>query len=277
MNLVNIFKQKPSWSLASILSIVYVLAFVQVAKIPETEQFSKTNLLFGFCIWGSPNDPNESNGCTESPVNSHLLAFLTDISMASIAILFYFMDQRKDKTKFMYIGAVFIISSHGFLHWFIQSDFINCYKKNVGNQLENIGYVLFATFSFTLGLVLFGFGFGEVTHATVCGSFVLMMISMTLVWNTDGKLMLPSLFCVSHPLSCITGLFSHKPAFNSTVANLFILCTVVGILELTSCRNFLKPFGGHFWYDLTLHTAVLAALPYVWSPAAKGKKDSFQN
>lgn len=84
---------------------------------------------------------------------------------------------------------------------------------------------------------------------------------------------MPGLFVVVHPLSCITGLFSNERAFSPTVAKLFIVCTAVGIFELSSCSNVLRPIGGHLWYDVTLHAAVLASLPYFWSNDVKGKNN----
>mmetsp|Transcript_6135 Transcript_6135/g.8956 ORF Transcript_6135/g.8956 Transcript_6135/m.8956 type:complete len:96 (-) Transcript_6135:228-515(-) len=82
---------------------------------------------------------------------------------------------------------------------------------------------------------------------------------------------LPALFVVVHPLSCITGLLSDQPTFSPLVGKLFVVCTAVGIIELLSCETILRNIGGHVWYDITLHSAVLAALPYFWDTESKKK------
>lgn len=183
--------------------------------------------------------------------------------MTILALLFWLLDKKKK--ILVYFASGFIILAHGILHWFLQQETIkvqvNCYDPNLGEDIEGLGYILFGAFSFFLGLVILGFlGFGLQLNV-VAGSAVFAGIVINVTKSTGGELMLPGLFCIVHPLSCFTGLFSNEPAFNTNVAKLFVVCTIVGIVELTSCTDILKPIGGHLWYDLTLHAAVLAALP----------------
>ena len=82
--------------------------------------------------------------------------------------------------------------------------------------------------------------------------FAVIVVYITDNSGTEGKegeLILPGLFVVAHPLSCITGLLTTKTQmFSPSVGWLFALCTLIGILELIQCKEILKPFGGHVWY-----------------------------
>jgi len=240
----------------------------------------KPGLLFGFCVWGKPeipsDDPDAPNyGCRESPINSHLIAFRIDAVMTLLTGLFWFLDKSKQKKSIFYVASAFIIAAHGALHYFIQSDMIKCYiaDSEMPDLLRDFGTVLFALFSFFLSLIILGFAF-QLNVKTFGSSILFALIVVSLTMNTPGDLFLPGLFVVVHPISCIAGLFTKSEIFSSTVGWLFVLCTFVGILELSDCTMFLRPIGGHFWYDLTLHSAVLAALPYFTDrPAARMKKD----
>mmetsp|Transcript_261 Transcript_261/g.450 ORF Transcript_261/g.450 Transcript_261/m.450 type:complete len:320 (-) Transcript_261:88-1047(-) len=311
---INFAKKKFWWIIAFALSIVYIYAFYNAIEnnkpgrdraIGDTDG---SDLLFGFCVWGKYTGddnglhhglyPDEDGGCSPLfPVNSHLVAFIIDVIMTLLTFLFYFKD-KKDKTNtwWMYLGVGGIIFMHGCLHLFLQKKQfnifgkiipgINCYiDLNPGTDesvlgeilasVEDIGYVIFFTFSFFLSIIIFKFGFPEKDiKSIVLSSLAFAVIVVFLTKDSGGDLFLPGLFVVAHPVSCITGLLSAQPAFNITCAKLFALCTAVGILELTACGKYLRPIGGHFWYDITLHAAVLAALPLFDPPDnLKGKQD----
>lgn len=289
--MTNIITKKPAWFLASVLSVIYAIIFVLVANgtLP-------TKLLFGFCVWGSysgdgkePHEeyPDKDNGCTNFDVNSHRVAFIIDVIMTLLAGLFYVMDKNADKKKLVYIAVAFIILGHGLLHWFLQQDtlsefIMNCYTEVDKKQAE-LGSVLFTIFSFFLSLIILTFGFGikliNFVFSVIFAGIVAQVANSSGGGDGDGdsggvgELFLPALFVVVHPLSCITGLLSDDPSFNPTVAIWFVICTIIGIIELSACANILRPIGGHFWYDVTLHSAVLASLPYFDPPPAKGKQE----
>lgn len=241
----------------------------------------KNDLLFGFCVWGSSTIPTKEDGCLHSPVNSHIVAFIIDVIMTGLAGIFSVKDQSEKKSALIYIATAFIILAHGMLHWFLQQEkldiVVNCYNPDLVGDIEEVGTILFAAFSFFLALIILGIGFGGIRISNIVFSAIFAAIVVVVTENSGGEnkgeLVLPGLFVIVHPLSSITGLFSDDPSFNKTVARLFVVCTFVGILELSLCTNILKPIGGHLWYDVTLHSAVLASLPYIYSPAAKGKKD----
>ena len=146
MGVCNAIREKPSWAVSSILSLVYAISFYAVSNghIPN-------NLLFGFCVWGSPDSPNEENGCTNSVQNSHKSAFMVDLVFTLAVGIFYFLDKSEPKKTIIYLAYAFIILMHGIMHWFIQNNTvpletlrINCYtdiRKFVWSS--NIRYILF--------------------------------------------------------------------------------------------------------------------------------------
>mmetsp|Transcript_14418 Transcript_14418/g.40158 ORF Transcript_14418/g.40158 Transcript_14418/m.40158 type:complete len:148 (+) Transcript_14418:313-756(+) len=144
----NLIKEKPAWALASLLSTIYAIAFVLVAK-----NIIGNNLLFGFCVWGLNNgkDPHDiglypgKEGCKPNfPINSHLVAFVIDVIMTGLAAVFYVLGGNKDKKKVRYIALGFIILIHGMLHLFMDIT-INCYSK-VTPQMEKFGETLVGIF-----------------------------------------------------------------------------------------------------------------------------------
>lgn len=280
--MLSLIQQKPAWSLASLLSIIYAVIFGLVTSGVLTD-----SLLFGFCVWGKyegddPSKvgtfPTQDSQCKpDFSVNSHLAAFVVDVILTLVAAVLYVMDGNKNKNENLptYLATGFIILVHGLLHWFLTQDVlgieINCYTV-VDDKTEELGYLLFNIFSFVLSVIIVSFGFGGIRAITFVISFAFaLIVSQIASGSGNGEYILPALFVVVHPLSCITGLLSDQPAFSPLVGKLFVVCTAVGILELLSCEEFLRNIGGHVWYDITLHIAVLASLPYFWDPAIKNK------
>lgn len=276
----SLIQQKPAWSLASLLSIIYAVIFGLVTSGVLTD-----SLLFGFCVWGKykGSDPNlagtfpTEDGCKDFPVNSHLAAFVVDVILTLVAAVLYVMDGNKNKKETLptYLATGFIILVHGVLHWFLTQEVldtkINCYTV-VDEKTTELGFLLFNIFSFVLSVIIVTFGFGGIRAITFVISFAFALIVSQIANGAGGgEYILPALFVVVHPLSCITGLLSDQPAFSPLVGKLFVVCTAVGIIELLSCETILRNIGGHVWYDITLHSAVLAALPYFWDTESKKK------
>ena len=97
--------------------------------------------------------------------------------------------------------------------------------------------------------------------AVMTTSLLLSVIVQALMIETSLEWMLPSLFSVSHPLSCIAGLYSKSPLFTQTMGWTFFMASCMGILELTQCDNFYRSLGGHVLYDFWLDVTVLLCLP----------------
>jgi len=263
-------KVKPAWGIAFVLSVIYCIRFVRVSYGAYDP-----GLLFGFCVCGSPETPKETIGCSSSPANSHILAFGIDLVMTVFVVIFWCKDRSEKKENTIYIANGFIILAHGILHWYLQQQsnpfglpIINCYS-DLDDKTESFGYIIFGAFSFILGLIVLGFGVGF-NKKTIGGSVVFAAFVVFLTKNTDGDLVLPGLFVVVHPLCCFTGLFSDVKNFqNPFIGQLFAVCTLVGISELSVCTSFFKAIGGNLWYDVTLHAAVLASLPYFSGPEVR--------
>ena len=271
--------RKLPWMISFILSVIYFIAFIKIASKDNSDE---DGLLFGFCVWGGPAEiPNKKDGCTGSPINSHIISFIIDFMMALIVGYLYTKDKgctivlfkkqgKEAETKELagvYATSAFVILMHGALHFLMDSPLINCYKDiPTGSVLNDLGHVVFGTFSFLLCLIIIGIGL-EVSKYTVLvssGFFAALVIFITRTIGNDLYL-LPGLFCVTHPLSSFVGFFTKKGSsttFSSTVGWMFAISTFVGILELTTCKDFFKAIGGHFYYDLTLHASVIYGLPY---------------
>lgn len=257
--------ERPGWATVLFLSILYFVCLMLV-----NSGILKPGLLFGFCVSGYPHTPDTNEGCHKSPINSHIISFVIDFVVTCMVGVFWYLDQNQPRDTAMYAVMGFIILSHGTLHWFLQQNVlsvvIDCYSKVIEDDIDKIGYALFGSFSFALSLAILGYGFG-LNNTTVMGSVGFAAIIIHASKQTHGELFLPVIFCVAHLLGSFTGLYSNEPCFSSTVARWFIISTIIGIVEISACDNILKPIGGHFWYDLALHSAVLASLPYFWSPA----------
>jgi len=263
--------EKRSWLISLVLSVIYFLNFLAAAS-----GTFDAGLLFGFCVWGAPDLPDEENGCRSSPVNSHIIAFVVDVIMTLIVGYLYTKDKAEKKQTLTYIAFGGIILAHGALHYFISSPAIDCWSE-IDKQMEETGYNLFAIFTFFLSLIILGAGFGLAKLVPILGGSAVFTAVVVYVTKNigNGEYVLPGLFCVVHPLSSFTGLLAKDmPSFSSTVGWWFVVATTVGILELSTCLTFFRSIGGHFFYDLTLHTAIIFALPYFVNKESSGvKKD----
>ena len=264
---------KPSWAVAFLLSILYAFLFARV-----NHGRMRNNLLFGFCVWGSPETPDKQHGCSRSPLNSHNAAFYLDLIQVCLVVPLYAMDRtpKEKKAHAEYVLQTGFMLAHGLLHWLLQQTVlplqINCYEPDLHAHVYAFGASIFFVFSFFLAYFVLALGFGTLLALTVkrtLASIVFASLVVALTYHSEWELFLPTLFVMSHPLACVVGLFSQRPRFNKFVATLFALCTLVGVLELWACSAVLQPIGGHLWYDLTLHSACHAALPYFWSPETR--------
>ena len=208
---VEAAKVKPAWGIPLLLS------FLVLNKVLQ-----EPGLLFGFCVWGSPDTPSTSAGCTNSPANSHILAFGIDLVMTALAALFWQKDKNPKKSTIMYIALLgSIILAHGLLHWVLQQPEFNCYTPDP----PAFATTVFGVFSFFLSLIILGFGFPEAKWTVgVSVLFAAAVLALTKGAGAGGELALPGLFVIVHPLSCFTGLFSKGPSFNKTVGSCCWYC-----------------------------------------------------
>ena len=263
------FGSKLSWTICLVVSIIYFLLFEAVAN-----GVFDVGLLFGFCVWGKPNIPDEENGCYKQADNSHMYAFYIDALLTCLVVLLYLWNKQVDKLRHLAIGG--IILAHGVLH-FVLFRGINCYisPEDMPPKVEDVGYILFGIFTFALSVTILSFGFVENNNGwmgVILASAGVTTLVVALSKDTGSQWVLPALFAVSHPLSSVTGLFTKSPVFSSNMGWAFSVATITGILELTTCLTFYRGIGGHMWYDITLHIAVIMSLPPFAPVAAATKK-----
>ena len=258
-NFISVMVYKPFWFLGLVLSVIYLVIFLLVFN----GTIDSPGHLLGFCVWGAPGMPDEFHGCTNAPINSHTLSFGVDLLMTLVTgIVWQTSFARGSSIVYIFCGTIILF--HGLLHWLLQQtmfDFfiINCHKLNIGGNLEVIGNVIFGIFTFCISIVILGNAGCGMNPLTVIGSSVVAFAVIAITKGTDNDFILPGLFCLVHLLTCIVGLYSTASTFNEKVGALFALCTMVGIVELSACEDFLRPYGGHVWYDFTLDVAMITS------------------
>jgi hypothetical protein len=265
------FSTKLPWVLCTIFSFVYFYLFSQDSNNNASHDFdNESGLMGGFCVWGKPT-PTSDNGCTNN-TNSHMYSWYEDLCMTMIVAAAYVYGSRKDTTLHIALGG--IIFFHGLLHY-VLSTRLRCLTNVDDPRLEDLGWFLYMLFTFFLSVIIFGIGFLEQygPKAVLLASGVVTFITYRIAIGSGGtEWLLSALFATSHPIGSFTGLFTNSPVFTNFMGWIFLVATVDGIVELRWCQTFLKPLGGHIWYDIFLHAAVIAALP-VFREATKAKKN----
>ena len=255
-----------SWAVCLVVSIGYLLLFFHVAfqsNDGNDDGDDITALLFGFCVWGTPDLPDEKNGCFKQQgewKNSHSFAFLLDVSMTMAVVLLYNRyNQQQLATKNQAVSATRkrlfaalggIIFAHGLLH-FLLYDFIDCYHAphQIYLWIKVLGFLLFGIFAFALCMIILGLGFAGSRgwDSVQKVSMILTIVIVSLVIMAGIEWILPALFCIAHPLSSVTALLSQSTIFTQPMGWVFLVATFMGILELSQCPNLYRPVGGHVW------------------------------
>ena len=263
------------WILSLAVSLVYLGVFLQAANRNDPGN----ELLFGFCLAGFPLSPDRKGGCHHDIRNSHMASFLVDTGMGTVAYYLYERLKRRTAGKlnprvtiyFVFMAAV--VLSHGFLHLCL-SEFLNCYipPESIPIWLMVLGRLTLGSFAFLLCVIILGVSFAQ-DGANVWARAILpsLLLSGLVVFASLGsgvEWVLPALFSVSHPLSCVAALFSNTPAFTQHTGWAFLIASCMGILELTQCDPAYRSLGGHVLYDFWLHVAVLLSLPPFAPPIA---------
>ncbi len=87
MGIIDKLKQRPSWALAPLLFTLYGIIFVLVSN-----EIIATDLLFGFCVWRSPDEPSISEGCTNS-----LTSFIIDCVVSPCWCILHYGYKQTEK------------------------------------------------------------------------------------------------------------------------------------------------------------------------------------
>jgi hypothetical protein len=266
---------KLPWALATVFSCIYLGLFVQVSSGPQ-ETFPDYNfdgLMGGFCVWGAPLTPNNKTGCVTAN-NSHMYAWYEDAILTLVVLVAYLgsSHQQQQTQRFQYVAIGGIVFFHGMLHWFLYTQLETSCVIPAGVS-HGGGWILYSVFTFFLCLLIFGMGFPGSLEIVLGGSLAATLVTYLLAKDAGTDWLLTALFATSHPIGAITGWASTSKGFFGFMGWCFLLATIVGIVELMGCEAFLKPLGGHIWYDLFLHTSVIASLPiFVEKQSGKKKK-----
>jgi hypothetical protein len=264
---------KLPWAICTVFSFIYLWLFTQVSKDKFQKKFPhfESGLMGGFCVWGKPDYPNPVDGCITDD-NSHMYAWYVDAVMTMFVAVAYFMSNRDSGIIYVAIGG--IVFFHGLLHYFLNTS-LHCLTTGTTPEQKQIGWVLYLVFAFFLSLVIFGIGFSKQCKFgwVLVWSLGATFVTYLLARGTEAEWLLSALFATSHPIGSITGLLTTSPLFSKSVGYFFLLATIDGIVELMLCQRFLKAKGGHIWYDIFLHTAVIFALPIFSNESNKKKTD----
>ena len=285
-----------SWGICLVLSFFYVYSFYVVAvETPSNGTgalLSTTNdtqvLLFGFCVWGEPHWPNEANGCSGSILNSHMAAFSVDVVMTWLVYILYkrlpvSTRDGNDSTQLPPAGGYFlsiglVILMHGLLHFFIFVA-IDCYAPTSSLPLlvTIIGYFLYFAFSAFLFYIILKAGFAGsssgVSWPIGLGALLCAVVTVLLAVFAGTQWILTCIFAMSHVVASIVGSYANSAMFTKLMGWVFMVATIMGILELLECPNLYRPVGGHVWYDFFLHiSVVLSVVPFFQAAVVRGKE-----
>lgn len=255
--------------------MIYLGIFLKISRTNDREE---SDLLFGFCVSGSTLTPTKLDGCHHDLRNSHMAACLLD-SMMGYAVYYLYGRIKKETGGTLnpvitihFVSMATVILCHGFLHLII-SEIFNCYvdPATLPTWMKTAGLVVVGAFCFLLCLVISGMSFARDGRGWVCAtltSLILTAATLALMLDTDLEWILPSLFSISHPLSCIAALVSQSPSFTQSMGWTFFIASCMGIAELTQCSTIYRRLGGHVLYDFWLHVTVLLCLPPFAPPVA---------
>jgi hypothetical protein len=269
--MASLLKTKFPWVLCTIFSFIYFYLFSQVSTANPQPPFEETGLIGGFCVWGEPA-PELNTGCKNN-INSHMYAWYEDAVFTMIVVGAYYYGGMKETVTYVALGG--IVFFHGLLHFYLSTQ-LNCLTNIKDEKVVELGWTLYLIFAFFLSLVIFGIGFFDPYgwKLVLLASSAVTAVTYHLAsgggpGSTDW--LLSTLFATSHPIASVTGCFTTSPLFTNLQGWIFLVATLDGIVELMFCESFLKQYGGHIFYDLFLHTAVIVSLPVFHKQPTKQK------
>ena len=237
------------WLICFGLSLVYL--FVFIGGNPISEFFHQ-----GFCVHGwvpSKNECNKPSSQLLFPSNSHFYSWSVEIVFTLLAIYLGFFSGLSESPLAIKISIVGIIFGHGLLH---------CWLSHIGcNPPVDIGQLFYNIFAFALvSLNILGFSSIPLWQSAIWIPTITWLIVKLTNSPSLGNKAISTLFMVSHLLVSFTFLFHPKEGVVTELTGwLFILPCVTALVEFLDC-DFLVRYGGHMWYDLTLHISVISSL-----------------
>ena len=236
-------REKLGWAISLVLSVIYLGLLLNGNRNCDYAAD-------GFCV---TNYSKESGICPKGD-NSHYWSWQADIAFTVAAIVLGKVKKAPSNT--ILLNTVAIIS-HGVLHNVINNR--EC-KPPEFTTIASVPYFVFTSFIAYLILRL-----GEVFKSSA-----MMILASSLVGGVTLYLTLKEgfsnspIFMSTQLLLSVVGFFGKPGLLSQLMGDFFVLPCIVAILEFLFCcglgadnQGFFNKFGGHVWYDVALHTAVL--------------------
>jgi hypothetical protein len=275
--------EKLPWTLSSIASLLYLLAFISRVSCDKEETCLVSKLCWktlvqrteglhgGFCVWGS----DLATGiCADQWKNSHQFSFYIDTVLAVLTfVVGHYVKPRVSNV--LVFGMALTIFLHGILHLSISIGVIcnhdgiprHCWQvcpneaPTPDGTISRMEWAMYI--GYNLGLVLMDFCMANFRLPVGIQAFLVALV--TVVWVLLGTYFgaayaLPAVFVQSHVMVSLTGVFANSFMITPLVGWCFLAATLVGWTEFLACKPFLLQHYGHVWYDAVLHIAMIASL-----------------
>jgi hypothetical protein len=259
--------------LSAVLSVVYFGILKHQQSDPA---LSCKYAPFGFCVTNYAPDEMK---CPDPTENSHVWAFRVDvlftIGVLSIGVLpigrkLFPMQQSRNNAIILAV----VIIAHGVLHFWLGNSLSCAPPPNQGDNAA-IGVKLYALFIFVLAIVAFLMSSSVKLAISLIFSLIFTWLIVTV---SVAEMNIGAIFGGTQLLvSVIAAFFPKNPddVGNEKQGWFFIAPCVISLCELLFCcdgsgdQGLFNKVGGHVWYDITLHTALIVGQltpPYITPP-----------
>ena len=275
------------WIVSMVLSVLYfIFYFKNVSDGDPPCEYQPS----GFCVTNYV--PPEFTKKTEVPIpgtgecpskvkNSHFWAFSVDV-LFTIAVLFIGFNKEIFPEQQSLLNAVvlaFVIIAHGGLH-FVLGYVLSCEEPAPSETSVFVG--LFAAFIFFIAYVAFR-STSSVNKllSSILSIAVTILIVVATLRTTPPNV--GTIFGGTQLLVAIIAVFFPKDPENFGTQKqgwFFVAPCVISLWELLGCcddsgdKGLFNQIGGHVWYDIALHTALIVSqLTPLSEPDTPEKKD----
>lgn len=235
-------RAKRGWAISLVLSFIYLALLL---KGNRDCNFAAD----GFCV---TNYSKETGFCPTGD-NSHYWSWLADVAFTVVALVLGKAVKAEDKTIY---GNIAAILSHGVLHNYLNT---NKCASTEGTPIAYVLYFGFTTFIAWLTLQTGNLAIGSAIQMI----FSLLVAGVTVYLSSEMKSVSP-IFMATQILVSVVGFFGNTPGLTQTMGDFFMAPCAVSIMEFLFCcglgstkQGFFNKLGGHVWYDVALHTAIL--------------------
>ena len=264
------------WTVSTVLSVLY---FVFYFKNILDHEASCDYAPSGFCVTNYVPDvpgekPHKEGLCPSRFANSHFWAFTVDV-LFTIGVLFIGYNPKifkEQQGRGNAIRLALVIIFHGGLH-FLLGYVLQCgvapsatskYVMAVTPITETLTF-LYAAFIFVLAFV----AFRQTSSVNRALSFILSVAFTALIVGASlaaTPFNVGTIFGGTQLLLAVIVAFFPKNLANFGTKKqgwFFIAPCAVSLWELLGCcdgsgdKGLFNKIGGHVWYDITLHTALI--------------------